>query len=70
MCKTSHFISRVEVLSRSLKMPFATTCFTMAFNERGYFAEVEFRPVSLLVLCQAFGEEWIKSMSHVFCSAA
>ena len=63
MCETSRFTSRIKVLSRSLKMPFATTCFAMAFGERRYFALVEFRPVSLLILCQAFREEWVKSMS-------
>ena len=64
MYETSRFAFRVKVLSRSLKMPFATTCFAIAFGERGYFALIEFRPVSLLILCQAFREEWVKSMSE------
>ena len=65
MCKTSRFISRVKFLSRFLKMPFATTCFAIAFDEKGYFAFVEFRPGSLLILCQAFCEEWVKSISEI-----
>ena len=48
MCETSRLTSLVKVLSRFLKMPFATTC----FGKRGYFASVEFQPVSLLILCR------------------
>ena len=45
-------------------MPFATTCFAMAFGEKGNFTLVEFQPVSLLKLCQTFREEQEKSMSE------
>ena len=56
--------SRVKVLACSLKMPFTATHFAMAFGEIEYFALVKFWPVSLLILCQAFCEEWVKSMSE------
>ena len=35
----------------------------MPFGKGEYFALVEFQPISLLILCQAFCDEWVKSMS-------